>query len=181
MINLIPPKARKKVTREYWTRVASVWLFLIAAAGIVTVVLAVPVYFLVQNINIALSGQFDQVKEQQKKYEEAEMQIKYANALVKRVMMENEDMAFTDLLSALEQVSGVGVELNQIVWSDVGAEGRQLGLTGIAKTRSELSQFVTDLNNHTLFDGADLPISNLAKDRDIRFSMTVKISKETTE
>lgn len=179
MINLIPPKARKQITQEYWARVVSVWLFLASTAGLVTVLLAVPVYFLVGNINSALSGQFEEVKEEQREYEEVAGEVKEIDALVDAVSKGKDVTPFTDLLSALDDIAGSDIDLTQVVWTKNVKDGSRLSLVGIADTRGGLSGFVTGLNEHAFFEDADLPIANLAKDQDIRFSMTVTLSKMT--
>jgi hypothetical protein len=44
---------------------------------------------------------------------------------------------------------------------------------GTADTRAHLSAFKNALEAHTLFKVASLPLSNLAKDKDIDFSITI--------
>lgn len=50
-------------------------------------------------------------------------------------------------------------------------------LVGNAATRSNLAAFGDAVESHYRFDDAEIPISNLAKDRDINFTMTVTMTE----
>ena len=48
MINLLPPHARKKVTREYWFRIGTVWALLVTVAFLISTVFLLPSYVLLK-------------------------------------------------------------------------------------------------------------------------------------
>ena len=65
MINLIPPHARKAITREYWIRVVTVWMFLATFALMVIVALQIPTYVLINSLDAVLEGQFSDARTRQ--------------------------------------------------------------------------------------------------------------------
>lgn len=156
-------------------RVASVWLFLAALAGIILIVLAVPVYVLIQNINTTLAGQFDQMKEQQATFASAEGEIKDANAIIDAAQNMDATAEFTTILDVLDAVADGSITLNQVTFKESKDDQPDISLIGVSTTRSALSNFAQSVNDHPLFKNAELPISNLAKDRDIPFSMSISL------
>ncbi len=181
MINLIPPKAKKIVVREYWTRAASVWFLIFSFALLVMAFLSVPTYILLRSLESAMASQIDYAKAEQGSYKESERTIKNANALINHLNRSEAQMSFSALLGKLDTVAGPGVTLTEFGFVEEEGVLKQVSLLGHADTRVLLSSFRDRLTAHDLFLSVDLPISNLAKDKDITFSMKVTLETEDTK
>lgn len=181
MINLIPPKAKKIVIREYWTRVFVVWLFMLSIVLLIMAFLSVPTYILLRSLESAMASQIDYAKAEQGSYKELERTIKNTNALVNHLNLNEEQLSFSALLSELDAVAGPLVTLTQFGFIEEEGVLKQVSLLGQADTRVLLSTFRDKLEAHEAFASVDLPISNLAKDKDITFSMKVSLETEATK
>lgn len=181
MINLIPPKAKKIVIREYWTRAGAVWLLMFSFAFLIMAFLSVPTYILLRSLESAMASQIDYAKAEQGSYKESESTIKNANALINHLNRSEAQMSFSSLLGELDTVAGAGVTLTEFGFVEEDGALKQISLLGHADTRVLLSSFRDRLVAHNLFLSVDLPLSNLAKDRDITFSMKVMLETEETK
>lgn len=74
---------------------------------------------------------------------------------------------------ALAQKS-VGIRINQLKWGE--AEGGELTLIGVATDRQALLAFEKRLKDSGNFSEVILPVSNLAKERDINFQMNLTLT-----
>ena len=177
MINLIPPHARKAVTREYWIRVVTVWMFLVACSLVLIATLQAPTYVLINSLSAALEGQFNDARTKQGVFLESEAEILKTNALIDHLGQESEEGRFSNLIYELDNVAGNNVTISQFTFALQEDELGAIALIGNARTRIALSDFRDNLEEHPMFTAVELPISNLVKDRDITFSMKVSLSE----
>ena len=70
------------------------------------------------------------------------------------------------------------VLLNQFTYSLTGTSTATLAIRGISNTREALVSFAKNLQNTKKFKTVDLPISNLAKDKDLDFSINLVIAQQ---
>lgn len=181
MINLIPPKAKKLVVREYWLRVAAVWFLMLSFALLIMTFLSLPTYILISSLERAMASQIDYAKAEQGSYKELERTIKNTNALIVHLNRGEGEVRFSALVDELDQVSGESVTLTEFGFIEEDGELKQISLVGHADTRVALSSFRDRLEAHEQFASVDLPISNLAKDKDITFSMKAILEAKETK
>ena len=67
--------------------------------------------------------------------------------------------------------------INEIFYTSSGKTTGVLSLSGNSSTRESLVLFVKKLEETKLFENVDLPISNFAKDKDIKFSINMTIKQ----
>lgn len=177
MINLIPPQAKKSLTLEYWLRVISVWCITFSVALLLGIVLLVPVYVLL-NIQISVlsssaasaSQKIATLKDVSK---ELDVASKQARSLINGLRF-NYVSEYTASFRSLESEE---IQLSQIS-IDRSKDGvAPIRISGTATTRQALASFRDSLLTQSQVASVDLPIANLAKDRDIQFSLTVAIKK----
>ena len=173
MINLIPPIAKKRVLREYRLRVVSVWLILLSLALLVSSALVTPTLLLVNSLASANDANLSEVRQDQSANEEIADIIKKTNSVVLQVNQDESRIKFSELIYLLDSLSGDDVNLTQYTLSETEGKINEISLIGFAGTRAGLSDFRETLEQHEAFSDIKLPISNLAKDRDITFSMQV--------
>ncbi|MCB9811565.1 PilN domain-containing protein [Candidatus Nomurabacteria bacterium] len=174
MMNLIPPQAKRVVTAEYWVRVFTVWLWLLSLGLLISLVLSVPVHFLMGGINKSLSGKFDEVKKQQEQYDAAVAETKEFNTRLKLLTRGPVLVPHSIIINALDDIGGLAVSIDQVTFK---ADATSVDIVGHAATRADLSNFASALEEHEFFSNVELPISNLAKDRDITFVMSVELAE----
>ncbi len=179
MINLIPPHARKEVKHEYWIRVVTVWFFLcITAMGIVAL-LYIPVYVLIQSQIAAYEETYQRAVQNDSSYKEIQSTLTQTNATAQQLLQGADTQSFSEIIDALERIAGTAVVIEEIS-SQRNDEGyiETVRVQGIAATREELASFRDMIEAASLFASAELPISNLAKDKDASFAITVRVQAD---
>lgn len=183
MINLIPPSAQSQVKREYWIRVISVWLFLLGFACITVATLNVPVYVLLKNQLGSLENEYAKTSTANQSFKESEQAMVSANAISKLLTSANETTPFMEVINELRTLAGAGVAIED--FNLIRTEGviSSITITGEADSRLLLSEFQQKLEKNPTFANAKLPLSNLAKDKDIPFTITIvrESAKETVK
>lgn len=174
MINLIPPHARKQVKTEYWVRVVSVWFFILVAAMIAVAVLYIPAYVLIQSQISAYEETFQAAEQNDGSYKKIESVIEHTNAVAQHLLQGVQTQSFSAIIDELERLSGPAVAVEEIS-SERHVEGHieTVRVKGVAATREKLAAYRDALQGHYMFGKAELPISNLAKDREVPFTITL--------
>jgi hypothetical protein len=175
MINLIPPGAQNQVKREYWLRVFTVWIILIASACMMIATLYMPVYVLVRSQLDAFLQAYTQASIESDSFKDSELAIEKANEIAKLLSEADKAISFSTVIFELEEVSQAhGVTITEFVLLREKGELQPIVLRGIALSRLDLTSFRDAIEAHELFKSAELPLSNLAKDKDITFGITIK-------
>ena len=176
MTNLIPPRAKKQLLKEYWVRVVSVWLMLWAAALLLGAIAILPVFILVSHQVVIHKESAELASEKVVNYENVATELVRVSQLAQIIIDEGEVPAFSYYLDLFNRLEGSGVEINQL---NLTREGLAIGLiqvSGIAKDRQSLASFRDRLLSQEEIVEVDLPISNLTLDKDITFNITVTLN-----
>jgi hypothetical protein len=175
MINLIPPSAKKKIVLEYWVRAISVWFYTWAAALLLGAFVMVPVYVLV-NLQVSSSSESAASAGQMlASYDEVSKQITISNQEAKALLDSKKYKLLSRYLDTFFSLETSEVSISQISLSRVKEGVSPVQISGSANTRQALASFRDQLLALPDVDSVDLPISNLAKDKDIQFALTVKV------
>ena len=173
MINLIPPDGRKIAIREYWVHMFSAWAFLLSGIFVVAILLLIPSYVLVESQLAAVEGNNQKLRVAEDAFRMAEDDITTANAAIVQLSRQSEHIALSRIIeSILGEVSG-GITLRRfdIERSDNGIQPIQV--QGRAATREALADFRSSLEDLALFESATVPISDLAREADLPFVVTI--------
>jgi hypothetical protein len=177
MINLIPTTVRNAVIKEYWLRVLSVFLFIISViAGVITI-LFLPVYVLVSTQVEVYAESAKQAAERVADFDVSAKTLTDANLLADRILKQKKVENFSTVIELVESLRPTGVTINVIELSrDV--EGMvSIKVDGRAETRNDLASFRDIMLEHESIADVILPISNLAKESDIEFTLAVVLNK----
>lgn len=180
MTNLIPPSARTQVKREYWIRVVSVWFLLLGFACITVILLNIPVYVLVKNQQQIYQAQYEEASTSMQSSEASEEAITDSLTIAKLLSAVERKQSFSSVIAELETLAGTTVAITQYSLQQTDGTINSVTITGEATSRLALSLFKTRLENTPAFATAKLPLSNLAKDKDIPFSITITPASDTT-
>ncbi len=181
MANLLPPAALKKVKREYWLRVISVWFGLIGTALLMVAILQIPVYVLVKSQSHAFSRWYEKVGSDKDTMQNLADTIKHSNNLGRLLSTGKEDSFFSQVLKEVDLVAGDKIVVNGLSLDREGGKVKTLSIIGIADSRTDLANFKSALEDSLIFTSVTLPLANLAKDVDVPFNITVTVSELNVE
>ncbi len=173
MANLIPPSAKKQVCVEYWVRVVSVWLFLVGTGLLVVAALNLPVYILIQSQLGTYTDKFNEANNQNSAFEKIESEIVESNEIAELLSGDRQTVSFVGLLKEFDVLASDAIDVTSFSFARDGTIIGTIHISGKAADRQSLVAFSEAIENHTLFESAEIPLSNLAKDRDIPFTITV--------
>jgi hypothetical protein len=172
---LIPLPIRIAMHKEYHIRVISVALYALAVSILVGAVSLFPAFVRTGTIEKESESTVTAVKNGQDKGELAadQKQLAADGALVAALSAPIDEPDLSNPIQDIVSIKG------PITISSLSVDSSPDGtvtatVNGVALTRDDLLAFQARLRNLAIGTQADLPISELAKDADIDFSMTVK-------
>ncbi len=179
MINLTPPSAKKSILREYWLRVISVWLFLLASTSLIVASLLMPTYVLLQGKISAYQTEAEAAIAQADAHNLSTASLVTATRQALGLIKKSEQVTFTEVINLFSSLPNPGVGITAYELSRA-ADGsvENLTLNGTANTRQDLADFREILINHPRVEKIELPISNLALDRNIEFTVRVTLKSD---
>lgn len=180
MINLIPPVAKRKILTEYWTRVATVWLGTLSAVVVIWSVALLPAYVLITTQTKVFARDSAEVKAEVDEYNTSVANLIDTSSKASRLLAQKNAVILSETINHLETLVGTGVTIESYELSRVSdTELQPIIVTGRAATREDLANFRETLLLDPQIESALLPLSNLARDRDIAFSITITLKKST--
>lgn len=176
MFNLLPRQHIRRIWREYYLRLFSVLFVFAGIWGLLSAVFLVPSYVAVRAERSAILGE-------SKQYQETEFHTERDDAVRGAVREANRDVAVlgawhkkASSSSLLRRVIGArpgGIFISSFFYEAKESGEDRIVVRGTADTREALIAFTDALRREDAFENVDLPISNLAKDRDIAFSLII--------
>ncbi|MFT7644676.1 MAG: hypothetical protein ACI9BF_000327 [Candidatus Paceibacteria bacterium] len=173
MINLIPQKAKRRILIEYWFRVVTVWLTLWATALFIGAGILFPTYVLIGYQVAVYEESAAEASEKIASYENVSESLVQASQQARTIINESEVQFFSHYIKLIEGLQGEGIKVSKIQLNRTNEEIDPVILVGIARDRRTLASFRDRLLAEEKIVSADLPISNLASDSDIKFTITV--------
>ncbi len=178
MANLIPPAAKRSIKIEYWVRVVSVWAVLFGVAALTLAVLNAPVYLLIKSQLQTHSGSFNDAHEQNSSNEKIEAEILAANDNAALLIGMKNIKPVVPYVTEIESYVNEKITLNTFSVSRTGTAVSSVSLTGVAVDRASLVEFSRAIENSDTFSEASIPLSNLAKDSNIPFTINAVIATD---
>jgi hypothetical protein len=178
MVNLIPQFAKKSVTFEYWTRVATVWCLLFSGAFIVATVFVFPSYIFT-DIQV---GVYEESAKQAEasviNYQVLSDELTRSNTHAQTIIQNSKYPKGYAYVQLFETLGGQGIVLSNINFAKSSSGVEPVTVSGVAVDRESLAAFRDRLLAHEAIISVDLPIANLAKDKDIGFNLKVTMNNE---
>ncbi len=178
MINLIPTSAKRNIVREYWIRVINVWVFLLSSIAVCLAALLIPTHALLTGQINAYAETAEDALKKADDYDLSAASLITASQQATELLLLNEDIQFSSLLTLLESLPQPDVSITAYEFNRTEDEIGPIVVSGIALTRQALADFRVTLLNHPRIETIELPISNLALDRDIMFTVTVTMESD---
>lgn len=175
MINLIPPEAKKRVSKEYWLRVLSVWFISCTAALIASVCILLPAYVLITIQIGANEGVSQAASEKVAEFESVTKELALTNQKSKAILDNTRFSPISPYVAMVRAHESEEVRVSQITVARSKDGFSPISVSGEADSRQALASFRDRLLSEPGVSGVDLPISNLAKDKEIQFNLTISI------
>lgn len=177
MINLLPPGQKTSLTQGFKQRLASVYIIAFATSVLLGLVLLLPSYFLVdvreataENERASLINS-DESSEREEINERLRLTKERLNALIEQDVR----IPLYIVINELAEASGGDVTLSNFGYTRrFGEEDSAFTISGNAQTREGLLSFRSLLEANERITDVTLPVSSLAKDRDIDFSIEIE-------
>lgn len=170
-INLLPQKEQKRLRRVYLARLFT--LLFVLASGVIVVGsgLLAPSYFLSKN-TVDSSERYVQALEETVGLKERAGVTEKVSKLAEQVRILNDlntKPVSPRLLEDILEAKSSNIVITSIAFSG-GAEPA-FSLSGVSETRAGLLQFVDALKENSRMSGIDIPVSQLALDENLPFSI----------
>jgi hypothetical protein len=171
MINLLPPTAKKKLTRDNFLRLVSMIFIIIGIAGLVFLSLSLPTLVMLKNQLGSILDNKDfvsKIEEEQKLLESEAAEIE---AIVAHVKGQEKSIIHTEVMDLIDSLAGEGVVVDRFVFG----EKDKLTISGTASTRPGLSDFRDRLAKEKIFSSVELPLASLVDEKDAVFNITMVV------
>ncbi len=180
MFNVLPENIKQKIKSEYKLRRATVVFSLILALEISSLVLLFPSWL------VSFYKEKDALAEQSAIISSS---LAMSTQGVASKITETNTTLYTidgllsyprlyPIVSTVISKKNSGIHLTQFSFTPTSATAASITLSGIASDRQTLVSFGKSLSDSGYFDTVDLPVSNLAADTNIDFSINLAISHE---
>ena len=184
MINLLPISGIKRIISEYRIRLVTTALVMLAAIILIATTLLFPAYLLASHkrtiILEDLSKTGDRAVSSQET-KELEKIIKEIDATLD--MLSSKGQKFSISNDMLTKTAGFRTENIKItgMFYDKKDPESSFSLKGTAASRQSLTSFIEMLKKDVAFRDVSLPISDLVKDRNIDFTVMIKLKGDKPE
>ncbi|MES2134697.1 MAG: hypothetical protein V4449_00435 [Patescibacteria group bacterium] len=172
-VNLLPPKEQMNLRVRYYTALASLFVFLLVGVCIVGIALLMPSYFLAESeAGIAVRA-MESSAESVKLYQSSGT-VQQISLLKERISVLKEyqgDQATALVLSRITAGVADDIHVNAISLVVTSSGVGKVTVSGKANTRLALINFGKKLESERMFEGAVVPVSDLATGVDIDFSI----------
>jgi hypothetical protein len=175
MINLLPVPAKKSILLEYWIRVVSVWMIVWAVALFAATSIFLPVYVLIGSQVKSYADSAAVASQKVASYESVSVALVQASQQAKLIIDEMNRPQFSSYIHKFEQLQGEGIQFSNIKLGRDDAGITPVTIGGVASDRQALASFRDRLLADEEVSAVNLPISNLARDKDIAFSISVTL------
>lgn len=177
MINLIPKEERKKITIDFYSRIAILFFLTTGLVFILAAVVIVPSYFF-----SSLKNSIADIKLNTQKEEPVSLPDQQSLAIIKdlnhklEVIESSKNNKFSvskNVVNAILSKRIFDIKITNISYNNDATKGKTINIQGNAPSRGILLLFRKELEDSADFKQVDLPISNFVKESDIQFSLSL--------
>lgn len=154
-------------------RLFAITIFYIFISGIFALILLIPAYILSVSKEEFASSRLEVLKKSvnYRASTDIEKTLDKTNDDIKEVANFTDKYFIEDHISFILNARKNGVRINNLGYRKIDESHSEISLSGISDSRDSLLLYVETLKSNESFGEIDLPISNLAKERDIDFSL----------
>lgn len=184
MINLIPNQEKKKKVKDFYFRLAVVFISMLGFCVIVGIVAILPSYFLSTIEKNLASAELLTQKNQPQTELDQDLAVE-VNELSRKLTtiddaQKNRYLVSEKIVRAVTLEKMSDIKLTKIIFEDTefgdpagDGAGKKVTVLGMAPSRERLHLFRQALEDSAAFGQVDLPISNFVKGSNIEFSLSL--------
>ncbi len=174
MFNLLPPTNKHALRSEYLLRRAAVALWFATAAFLFAALSLLPPLFLAGQKEMTLREQITALArtvagDETTRFTQSVEQIRLRLAALSPQLL---GPSLVSLLGSVAETRTEGVSLTRVAFDQTEGGAVTVSIGGEAESRAALVAFQKALQGLKVFDTVELPVGNLAKDREISFSLS---------
>jgi len=177
MINLIPNEEKKKMSKDFYLRLVTVFFIMLSMSLLVASVAILPAYFLSSaeeySINAKLALQDNEpisAPDQNTLTTIKDLKIKLN--LIENAQ-KNHDIFSEKVINEIILKKMPNIKITEISYKNDPKTGKKIDISGRASSREVLLSFRRALEDDTAFLKVDLPISNFVKGSNIKFYLSL--------
>jgi hypothetical protein len=174
MINLLPDNEKNNVNHEYKLRRLALWLIASLTIVGIMIILMVPLYSLARYKSWVITSNIStSTPDSDIEGKDLQAQIQDAKLLVSVLKPNTENILPTAIIDMLVKNKTEFNTITSIRYSLEESGTTTVVVQGIAKTRESLSYFTDALKHEPQISQIDVPVSNFAKDANIKYTFTL--------
>ena len=177
MPNLIPQKEKRIIYNNYRAKIVSFWLVGMMISVLLGAILLLPSYFLTIS-KLKESNENVEVLKKSVNYQESrhtEEEISNTNKYIKILLQRASGNSIDKYLAKIISLTPSGVHIDSIGYHLVDLKNAEIFLAGESGSREKMIAYVDALKDSNMFIKVDLPIGNLAKEKEITFNLTLSL------
>ena len=184
MINLLPISGIKRITSEYRIRLITAALVMLAVIILIAMTLLFPAYLLASHKRALVMEDLSKIGDQNTSSQEVkdlEKVIKETDVILDLLNAKGQKFSVSgDIVAKTAGFRTENIKITGIFYDEKDLEN-SLSLKGSATSRQSLSSFIEMLKKDAAFTNVSLPISDLVKDRNIDFTVMIKLKGDKQE
>ncbi len=177
---LLPENEVKILRKEYRLRLTIIFLFVLSLAVVVGILALLPSYIHSRSQLLIASEQTKVLEKgrQERGADQIEKELVQAQALVDKIKEHEDGMFFSNNIKDIFNLrtSGISIYSFDISRNESTTTPITVVIGGRASTRESLVSFKESLESDKRFSKVELPISDLAKSKNISFAFRLTIS-----
>lgn len=179
MINLIPPQGQTALKHEYFLRVGSLYAFLLAGVCVAGTALLIPTYVLTSSQITGAKDKSAEIEVTKQAFDLAFEEIKVANTLMAQLQKTKTTIPSTQIIEEIIRLAPEGLRFSSFGTTGEAGAFKTITVAGNASTRQVLVSFKTNVEASALFHEVVIPLSDLARETDLPFSVSIQLETET--
>jgi FtsZ-binding cell division protein ZapB len=179
MFNLLPKERKKTIKKEYRLHFLALLLSMLTMTGIVTLVFLTPSFFTVRAKESRAEDQLRVLQQQTPELKEKKNLDSSVSEITRKIeVLEPQNTLLpSQAIQIVVDSRPKGILIKAVSYA-ISESVINITVTGRGDTRETLTTFTRNLRENETFNSVNLPVSNLAKDRDIDFSITLVVDLE---
>jgi len=177
MRNLLLEKDKKKIRQEYAIRLAAVALLFAFVAVLLGSIFLLPSFFLSNAKKQAMEERRDIIEQSIAVREQEASLTTLTDANEKLLLLSppSDTVSLLELLTVVVEAQPSGISIREFFYTARNSDdgNNELRLSGVAERRENLLAFQNALRKKPIFSSVTLPVSNLAADQNISFSLNL--------
>lgn len=177
MINLIPPEGYHMIKKEYLLRVGAVYCFLITGVCVLLTVAMVPMYVLLDAQIKEVESEVREGNSTNSAVKNTENEVSIIKNVLAQLKVEEKSFRISTAIDEIQKSSSSEISFKTFYIDGAKGEIKTIQVQGTATTREKLIQFKKKLEESELFESVEIPIADLARDANLPFAITIRLSK----